>query len=43
MKENFEKIVIALVLITTGPVLYKMIFGKKKTTVPQMSKDVSVD
>lgn len=30
VKENLEKIVIAVIVITTGPVLLKMIFGKKK-------------
>jgi membrane-associated protein len=30
VKQNFEKIVIGLILITTLPVLFKMFFGKKK-------------
>jgi membrane-associated protein len=34
VKNNLEKIVIALVLVTTLPVLYKMIFGKKKPHAP---------
>ena len=31
VKNNLEKIVIGLILITTLPVLYKMFVGKKKT------------
>jgi membrane-associated protein len=30
VKHNIDKIVIALILVTTGPVLFKMFFGKKK-------------
>jgi membrane-associated protein len=30
VKNNLEKIVIGLILVTTGPVLFKMIFSKKK-------------
>lgn len=30
VKHNFEKIVIGLIVVTTGPVLFKMFFGKKK-------------
>lgn len=30
VKSNLEKIIIGIVLITTGPVLFKMFFGKKK-------------
>ena len=30
VKNNLEKIVIALILVTTGPVLFKMFFSKKK-------------
>ena len=32
VKKNLEIIVILLILITTGPVLFKMFFGKKKPT-----------
>ncbi len=32
VKHNLEKIVIGLILVTTGPVLFKMFFGKKKQT-----------
>lgn len=31
VKHNFEKIVIGLIVVTTGPVLFKMFFSKKKT------------
>lgn len=41
VKENFEKIVIGLVLITTGPVLYKMIFGRKHP-VQQVAEDMTI-
>jgi membrane-associated protein len=34
VKHNIDKIVIGLILITTGPVLFKMIFGKRKDPVP---------
>jgi membrane-associated protein len=30
VKHNIDKIVIALILVTTAPVLFKMFFGKKK-------------
>jgi membrane-associated protein len=30
VKHNIDKIVIALIVVTTGPVLIRMIFGKKK-------------
>lgn len=33
VKQNFEKIVIGLVVVTTAPVLFKMFFGKKKPAV----------
>ncbi|MDI9319221.1 MAG: VTT domain-containing protein [Phycisphaerales bacterium] len=33
VEHNFEKIVIGMILVTTGPVLFKMFFSKKKTTV----------
>jgi membrane-associated protein len=32
VKNNLDKIVIIIVLVTTGPVLFKMIFGKRKST-----------
>ena len=32
VKNNLEKIVIGLILVTTGPVLFKMFFSKKKET-----------
>jgi membrane-associated protein len=43
VKNNFEKIVIALVLVTTGPVLFKMIFGRKKHPIQQVAEDMSVE
>jgi membrane-associated protein len=35
VKNNLEKIVIALILVTTGPVLFKMFFSKKKEAAPE--------
>lgn len=32
VKDNLDKVVIGLILVTTGPVLIKMIFGKKPET-----------
>ena len=32
---NIDKITIGLILITTGPVIFKMIFGKKKNVPNQ--------
>ena len=32
VKHQIEKIVIGIIIITTGPVLFKMFFGKKKET-----------
>jgi membrane-associated protein len=40
VKNNLEYIVIGLVVITTGPVLFKMFFGKKKPPVLQVGQDV---
>ncbi len=39
VKNNLEYIVIGLVVITTGPVLFKMIFGRKKTTTLEEKQD----
>jgi membrane-associated protein len=33
VKHNFEKIVIGLIVVTTGPVLFRMFFGKRKPAV----------
>jgi membrane-associated protein len=30
VKKNIDKIVIVIILVTTGPVLFKMFFGKRK-------------
>ena len=32
VKNNLDKIVIVVILVTTGPVLLKMFFGKRKET-----------
>jgi membrane-associated protein len=40
VKHNLEYIVIGLVVITTGPVLFKMFFSKKKSPVIEAGKDV---
>jgi membrane-associated protein len=34
VQNNLEKIVIGIIIITTGPVLFKMIFGKSKIAEP---------
>lgn len=40
VKHNFEKIVIGLIVVTTAPVLFKMFFGKKKSPVLEVGKDI---
>ncbi len=40
VKHNFEKVVIGIVLVTTGPVLFKMIFSKKKSPILEVGKEV---
>jgi membrane-associated protein len=40
VKHNFEKIVIGLILVTTAPVLFKMFFGKKKSPILEVTKDM---
>jgi len=40
VKEHLEYIVIGLVLITTAPVFIKMFFGKKKSPVIEVGKEV---
>lgn len=40
VKQNFEKIVIGLVVVTTAPVLFKMFFGKKKDPTLEIGKEV---
>jgi len=40
VKHNFEKIVIGLILVTTGPVLFKMFFSRKKDPTLEVGKDV---
>lgn len=39
VKLNFEKIVIGIIVVTTGPVLFKMIFSKKKSPVLEVGKE----
>lgn len=39
VKHNFEKVVIGIVVVTTGPVLFKMIFGKKKSPTLEVGKE----
>jgi membrane-associated protein len=40
VKKNFEKIVIGMILVTTLPVLFKMFFGKKKSPILEVGKEV---
>lgn len=40
VKDNLEKIVIVIILVTTGPVLFKMFFGKKKDPTLEVGKDI---
>jgi membrane-associated protein len=43
VKNNLEKIIILIVLVTTAPVLYKMFFGKKKDPTLEVGKDILED
>ena len=40
VKDNLDKIVIGIIVITTGPVLFKMFFGKKKDPTLEVGKDI---
>jgi membrane-associated protein len=40
VKKNLEIIVILIILITTGPVLIKMFFSKKKSPILEVGKDI---
>lgn len=40
VKSNLEYIVIGLVVVTTAPVLFKMFFGRKKSPILEVGKDV---
>ena len=40
VKNNLEIIVILIILITTGPVLIKMFFSKKKSPILEVGKDL---
>ncbi|MEO6831101.1 MAG: VTT domain-containing protein [Chitinophagaceae bacterium] len=42
VKLNFEKIIIGLVLVTTGPVLFKMFFGKKHP-IQSVAEDITTE
>lgn len=42
VKQNFEKIVIGLIVVTTAPVLFKMFFGKRKTAI-EATKEIMDD
>ncbi len=42
VKANFEKIVIGLILVTTGPVLFKMFFGRKHP-VQEVAEDMTIN
>ena len=40
VKHNFEKVVLGIIIVTTAPVLWKMIFGKHET-VQEVTEDVT--
>lgn len=41
VKDNLEKVIIGIIVITTGPVLFKMFFGKKKSTTLETGNDAT--
>jgi membrane-associated protein len=41
LKSHLEVIVIAIVLVTTAPVAYKMFFSKKKSPTIEIAKDIA--
>lgn len=41
VKDNLEKVIIGIIVITTGPVLFKMFFGKKKSTTLETGGDAA--
>lgn len=41
VKNNFEKIVIGIIIITTAPVIFKMFFGKKKHPIQKVVEDAT--
>lgn len=41
VKDNLEKVIVGIIVITTGPVLFKMFFGKKKSTTLETSNDAT--
>ena len=40
VKNNFEKIVIGLIIVTTAPVLFKMFFSRSKSPIQKVGEDV---
>jgi membrane-associated protein len=40
VKANFEKIVLVMILVTTGPVLFKMFFSKEKSPILEVGADI---
>lgn len=40
VKNNLEKIIIIIIVVTTAPVLFKMFFGKKKSPILEVGKDI---
>lgn len=41
VKDNLEKVIVGIIVITTGPVLFKMFFGKKKSTTLETGGDAA--
>lgn len=41
VKDNLEKVIVGIIVITTGPVLFKMFFGKKKSTTLETGGDTA--
>ncbi len=41
VKDNIEKVLVGIIVITTGPVLFKMFFGKKKSTTLETGNDAT--
>lgn len=40
VKNNLEKIIIIIIVVTTAPVIFKMFFGKKKSPILEVGKDI---
>lgn len=43
IKEHLEWIILALILVTTAPVIFKMFFSKKKTSLPVLESTDKID